>query len=211
MTFIVNARVKNGVPQGQIYKSKELYCVVPQIKGLDEHFPDQLKVWRYDVIWWRNDVKSFSKRNKTHLFTPWVHVCPKAGMWVNACPNGEPESMHARMWGGLLQDTVSLMGDMVHSLFYVPLKNFPLIWRRHHCRWRAAKFKPMLGAQGPWAGRDLYRATLAVTRGPGFSSLIQRTAPSSRLLRHARGCGWPILTQILTGLSQTSGNRSYDK
>ena len=32
---------------------------------------------------------------------------------------GEPESMHARMWGGLLQDTVSPMGDMVHfvSLF----------------------------------------------------------------------------------------------
>jgi hypothetical protein len=31
--------------------------------------------------------------------------------------------------------------------FYVPLKNFSLIWRRHHCRWRAAKFRPMLGAQ----------------------------------------------------------------
>ena len=29
---------------------------------------------------------------------------------------GEPESMHARMWGGLLQDTVSPMGDMVHYL-----------------------------------------------------------------------------------------------
>jgi hypothetical protein len=32
--------------------------------------------------------------------------------------------------------------------FYVPLKNILLIWRRHHCRWRAAKFRPMLGAQG---------------------------------------------------------------
>jgi hypothetical protein len=39
--------------------------------------------------------------------------------------------------------------------FYVPLKNFSLVWRRHHCRWRAAKFRPMLGAQGLWAGRDL--------------------------------------------------------
>ena len=28
--------------------------------------------------------------------------------------NGEPESMHARMWGGLLQDTVSPIGDMIH-------------------------------------------------------------------------------------------------
>ena len=32
--------------------------------------------------------------------------------------------------------------------FYVPLKNISLIWRRHHYRWRAAKFRPMLGAQG---------------------------------------------------------------
>jgi hypothetical protein len=43
MTFIVSAREKNGVPQGQIFKSKELYRVVTQMKGLGEHFPDQLK------------------------------------------------------------------------------------------------------------------------------------------------------------------------
>jgi hypothetical protein len=30
-------------------------------------------------------------------------------------------------------------------------------WRRHHCRWMAAKFGPTLGAQGLWAGRDPYR------------------------------------------------------
>jgi hypothetical protein len=84
--------------------------------------------------------------------------------------------------------------------FYVPLKNFSLIWRRHHCRWRAVKFKPMLGARGLWAGRDLYRATPAVTRDLGISSLIWRTAPFSRLLRHTRGCGGTILTRILTGL-----------
>jgi hypothetical protein len=47
--------------------------------------------------------------------------------------------------------------------FYAPLKNISLLWRRHHCRWRAAKFWPMLGAQGLWAGRDLYRATPAET------------------------------------------------
>jgi hypothetical protein len=70
--------------------------------------------------------------------------------------------------------------------FYVPLKNFSLLWRRHHCRWRAAKFRPMLVAQGLWAGRDLYRAIPAVTRDLGFSDLIRRTAPFSRLLRHTR-------------------------
>jgi hypothetical protein len=64
-----------------------------------------------------------------------------------------------------------------YLLFYVPLKNTSLIWRRHHCRWKAAKFRPMLGAQGLWAGRDLYLATPAVTRDLGFSSLIRRTAP----------------------------------
>jgi hypothetical protein len=87
-----------------------------------------------------------------------------------------------------------------YLLFYVPLKNILLIWRRHHYRWRAAKFRPMLaiGAQGLWAGRDLYRATPAVTLGLGFSGLIRRTAPFNRLLRFARGCGGPILTWALT-------------
>jgi hypothetical protein len=84
-------------------------------------------------------------------------------------------------------------------LFYVPLKNFSLIWRRHHCRWGAAKFRPMLSAQGLWAGRDLFRVTPAVTRGLGFSGLIRRTAQFSRLLRHMRGCGGSILTRILMG------------
>jgi hypothetical protein len=83
--------------------------------------------------------------------------------------------------------------------FYVPLKNFSLICRRHHCRWRAAKFRPMLGAQGLWAGRDLYRATPAVTRDLGFPGLIRGTATFSRLLQHTRGYGGFILTRILTG------------
>jgi hypothetical protein len=43
-------------------------------------------------------------------------------------------------------------------------KIFSLAWKRHHYQWRAAKFSLTLGAQGLWAGRDLYRATLAVTR-----------------------------------------------
>jgi hypothetical protein len=60
------------------------------------------------------------------------------------------------------------------------------------------KCRPMLSAQGLWAGRDLYRATPTVTRDLGFSCLIWRTAPISHLLRHAWGCGGPILTWILT-------------
>jgi hypothetical protein len=74
--------------------------------------------------------------------------------------------------------------------FYVPLKNISLIWRRHNCRWRAAKFRPMLGAQGLLAERDLYRATPTVTRDLGFSGLIRRTAPFSRLLRSTHEGVW---------------------
>jgi hypothetical protein len=84
-----------------------------------------------------------------------------------------------------------------HNLFYDPLKNFSLIWRHHHYQWRATKFRAMLGAQGIWAGRDLYRATSAVTRGLSFSGLIRSTAQFSRFLRLARGCRGRILTRIL--------------
>ena len=64
------------------------------------------------------------------------------------------------------------------------------MWKRHHCRWRAAKFRPMLGAQGLWAGRDLYRATPTVT---------SRLPPFRCLLRHTRRCWESILTQVHMG------------
>jgi hypothetical protein len=87
----------------------------------------------------------------------------------------------------------------IYLRFYVPLTNISLTWRRHHCRWRAAKCRPTFGAQGLWAGRDLYRATPTVTPGLCFSGLIRRSAPFNRRLRHTRGCGASILTRILTG------------
>jgi hypothetical protein len=62
---------------------------------------------------------------------------------------------------------------IVYLWFYVPFKNFSLIWRRHHSRWRAAKFR--LDAHCRWAGMYLYRATPAMTQDLGFSSFIQRT------------------------------------
>jgi hypothetical protein len=98
-----------------------------------------------------------------------------------------------------LNEFGSVVLEIDYLVFYVPLKNISLIWRRHHCWWRAAKFRPMLRVQGLWAGRDLYRATPVVTRDFGFSGLIQRTAPFNCLLRHTRGSGRPILTRILMG------------
>jgi hypothetical protein len=67
-----------------------------------------------------------------------------------------------------------------YLLLHAPLKNFSFIWKCHHYRWRATKFRPMLGPQGLL--RNLYRATPAVTPGLGFSVLIRMTSPFSRLL-----------------------------
>jgi hypothetical protein len=83
--------------------------------------------------------------------------------------------------------------------FYVPLKNILVIWRRHHCRWRLQNLGLCSAlALGPLSREGYFRATPAVTRDLVFFRLIRRTAPFSRLLRHTRGCGGPILTRILT-------------
>jgi hypothetical protein len=54
-------------------------------------------------------------------------------------------------------------------MFNVPIKNLSLKRRCHHYRWKSAKFGPMHGVQDPWAVKDLYCVTSAVTRGLGFS------------------------------------------
>jgi hypothetical protein len=64
--------------------------------------------------------------------------------------------------------------------------------------WRDAKFRPMLGAEALRVGRDLYRATSAVTQGFGLPGLIRRTTSFSHLLRSTRECVGSILTRILT-------------
>jgi hypothetical protein len=119
--------------------------------------------------------------------------------WHIAC-DGSWNDLNVLFDCRALRETKTWLIDSLRC--YVPLKNISLIWRRHHCRWRAAKFRPMLGAQGLWAGRDLYRATPTVTQDLGFPGLIRRTAPFSRLLRHTRGCGGSILTRILTGWNE---------
>jgi hypothetical protein len=81
--------------------------------------------------------------------------------------------------------------------FYVSLENISLICKRHHWQWRAAKFRPMLGAQGLWSGRDLYRATPGMTHDLSFSGLTRRATPFSRLLQHSRECWEPIPTRGL--------------
>jgi hypothetical protein len=74
-------------------------------------------------------------------------------------PYHSPLTTHKGMWriysnpdprhqkDSLLNEVYNVVIRLIdYLLFYVPLKNISLIWRRHHCRWRAAKFWPMLGA-----------------------------------------------------------------
>jgi hypothetical protein len=94
--------------------------------------------------------------------------------------------------------------------------DFSLIWRRHHNRCsRAAKFRPMLGAQGQ-SREDLYRATPALTQGLGFSGLILRTAPIQSYLTTHKGM-WRIYSNpgessrvpIQSPLTTRKGTYSY--
>jgi hypothetical protein len=87
-----------------------------------------------------------------------------------------------------------------YLLFYIPLKNFSLIWRYHHCLWRAAKFTPMLSARGLRAG-GIFIVPHLLWHGASscFFGLIQSIAPFICLLRHTRGCWRPILIRILAG------------
>ena len=60
---------------------------------------------------------------------------------------GEPESMHARMWGGLLQDTVSPTGDMVHYIIYVRIRvridpPHPLVCRKRRLNGADLRMRP---------------------------------------------------------------------
>jgi hypothetical protein len=152
-----------------------IYAIIPPLK----------RIWTF--IW--INLNSYNARTVfIKLDLNWSHVSLKKFFpIIYKCKNSFPSCVTHFDW----------MID--YLLFYVPLKDFSFIWRHHHYRWRAAKFRPMLGTQGLWAWRDLYRATPTVTQDLGSSGLIQRTSLISRLLRHAWGYRGPILTRILRG------------
>jgi hypothetical protein len=73
------------------------------------------------------------------------------------------------------------------------------IWKLCHCRWRAAKCMPMLGAECLWIGGYLSCHTCFDTAPHFFSGFIRRTDLFSCVLWHTRRCWGPILKRILTG------------
>jgi hypothetical protein len=150
---------------------------------------------------WQHITDFIRKKNNTRICI-WGGYVNQTKKYATAWPdkhisaNKSYDNIYFPVWFISCNNSMYWLIDYLG--FYVPLKNISLIWRRHHGRWRAATFRPMLGAQVLWAGRDLYRATPAVTRDLGFSGFIWRITPFSHLLRHTRGCGGSILTRVLT-------------
>jgi hypothetical protein len=110
--------------------------------------------------WDRGPVSKQVRHNKNDLDPP---LCPKflsSDNWPNFT------ALHGDMSIWLID----------YLRFYVPFKNFSLIWRPHQCRWRAAKFRPMLGAQG------------LLSREGSLSSMD----PTSKISRG--GGSWPPVT-----------------
>jgi hypothetical protein len=91
-------------------------------------------------------------------------------------------------------------GLIDYLLFYVPLKNISLTWRRHYYRWRAAKFRPYAWRSGllSWEGSLLCRT--CCDTGPRFFLSHLKDCPIQLPLTTHKGCGLSILTWILMGL-----------
>jgi hypothetical protein len=76
-----------------------------------------------------------------------------------------------------------------YLVFYVPLKNIQLVWRfEWSLPMKGCQFRPMLSAQGLWAGPGeifIVPHLLQYVWDLSFSGLIRRTAPINCLLRLA--------------------------
>jgi hypothetical protein len=136
--------------------------------------------WRYDTQHFLEGKKMFYCFESHEHFSKYLRYL----MVVIGC--------HHYQWEGCKCLTLISFSSWLidYLLVYVPLKNFSLLWRRYHCRWRAANiYRPLLGAQGLWAGRDFYRATLTVTPDLSFfwshpkGSPIQSPLPTCMWMR----------------------------
>ena len=98
--------------------------------------------------------------------------------------------------------------------FFIPLENFSLIWRRHHCRWKAANFdlcSALIAIEQwgffsvphilLWHGASIYYGHL---RGP-----VTLTHYAERMTKVCRG--WNLNTQpSACGLILKSGSQQLD-
>ena len=112
--------------------------------------------------------------------------------------------------------------------FFVPLENLSLIWRRHHCRWRAANFDlcsaHMVIEQWGffsvphilWQGASVYNGHLRgpMTLTPIAENLTVELSPSDFTTKVCRGwesntqpsaCGVNALTNRATAAAEKYG------
>jgi hypothetical protein len=83
-------------------------------------------------------------------------------------------SKRVKGWYETLQTTCG-PNDLFVWLFIATRAIFQLSGGYHHYRWQVCKFWPMLGAQGLWAGRNLYPTTPTATRDLGLYGPIRNT------------------------------------
>jgi hypothetical protein len=85
-------------------------------------------------------------RNK-HIYALWVGISTVFKILEQLRLTGPDHSVWS--WSAYHQMLFDTRGfiHIDYLLFDVPLKNFSLILRRQHFRWRAAEFRPLLGAQ----------------------------------------------------------------
>jgi hypothetical protein len=86
-----------------------------------------------------------------------------------------------------------------YLLYYVSVKNFSLVWRRHHCSWRAAEFTPMFSAQGLWAGRMFFTVPHLLWHGALVFLVLFESLPNSVIQRDVED-----ILSILTRIPQSS-------
>ena len=72
------------------------------------------------------------------------------------------------------------------TVLFCPAWDISLIWRRHRCRRRTAKLRPMSHAYSLWKGREVYRATTAVTLFVRFCGLYE--GPPNLLAFNVKQC-----------------------
>jgi hypothetical protein len=88
-----------------------------------------------------------------------------------------------------------------YLLFYVPLKNFSLIWRRHHCQWRAANLG-LCSVLRAFEQGGIFIVPHLLWHGTSFFPVSSEGPPHLVASYDTRrGCEGSILTRILMGNS----------
>jgi hypothetical protein len=128
------------------------------------------------------------KRKSKNKHLSWVH-CREQG--ITKSPTGSTTDS--------VKSTSSALTDWSLQ-FYVPLENLSLIMRKVTITGEELQNWDLCLALRASEQRGISIVPYSsCDTGPRFYSLIRRTVPFSRLLRHPKGRWGPILIQILTG------------